>query len=205
MADQEKAKGKGLLSASPKEIWISFRKRFLEQMPKKRYINLATVDARRINWFIAVPLILAIFGLSALFAKFLVLDRMDLVVQEQEALSTLQDSLAQRTEQLSGYDAMQELYAHYTFSGMTSEEVQRADRLETMQVLRRVVMSRTDLESWTLSGNTLTMTLHSGSLQEVNLLVQKLLAEHIVEYCNVSTAATESRSGERPRRRWTPP
>ena len=188
---EEKEKRKGILSASPKEIWLMFRKRFLDTVPKKRYINLAAVGVRRINWFLAVPAILLILVGASLFAKFLVLDRVALVEKERQELTALQMSLAESTRDLENYDALAEQYAHYTRSGMNEEELARADRLAVMDLLARAVMPYTALENWTLNGNELTMNIHSGSLQEVNRLIQALLREEIVDYCDVSTAATE--------------
>ena len=183
-------KSQGNRQLTPSQFFLEFRRRFLDQMPKKRYINLATVNIRRINWFIAVPAILLIVVAAGLFSKIAVIDRMALVQEEQQALSRLQTTLEQEQQQLDGYDTLMKRYAHYTFSGMTEEELNRVDRGSVMELTRRFILADTRVDSWTLSGNTLTLTVEADSLQAINQLTQELLDEPLVEFCTVASAAT---------------
>jgi hypothetical protein len=43
---------------------------------------------------------------------------------------------------------------------------------------------------WDIRGNELTLTLTSDTLQQINLIAQKIEAEEIVDFCTVTTAAT---------------
>ena len=190
-------KSQGNIQLTPSQFFREYRRRFLDQMPKKRHINLATVNIRRINWFIAVPAILLIVLAAGLFSKIAVIDRMALAQEERMALSRLQTTLGEEERRLEGYDTLMKRYAHYTFSGMTEEELDRVDRGSVMELTRRFILSNTRVDSWTLRGNTLTLTVEADSLQAVNQLTQELLDEPLVEYCSVSSASTtETETGD---------
>lgn len=188
--------GKSGLGASPRGLWLRFRKRFIDQMPNKRFINLAAENTRRINWVLAVPAMLLVIAAAAVFAKLAVLDRMEVAERERRQLAELQSAWQESMRQLEDYAAVQEQYAHYTFSGMTEEELHRADRVEVMRMLRRTAYPRAEVTGWSLSGNDLTLTVRCPTLQDVNILVQRLSEELMVEYCAVSTAATERQQRE---------
>ena len=190
MPDEKNEKSKGLLSLSPSAAWSRFRARFLEQMPKKRFINLAAVNVRRINWFATIPAILLTLAAAAVISKFAVVDRIEVANQERRELNTLEETLAGYTRRLADYAEVQEQYAHYTFSGQTEEETNRAGRPEVMQMIRRVVLPGFGLDRWTLQGNTLQLWVRGETLQAVNLLAQQLLAEEMVDFCTVATAET---------------
>ena len=93
-------------------------------------------------------------------------------------------------ERIGQYGELNDLYAHYTYSGMTEEELGRVDRVSVMELLERVVFPRTQVSTWTLNGNQLSMRIEGNSLQEINVTVQKLLEDELVSYCEVNTAAT---------------
>ncbi len=159
-------------------------------LPDKRTINLAAVNVKRINWRVAVPSILLVLLAIAAVAKFAVLDRInDISVARREVLD-LQERLDKSYAALESYDEINEVYAHYTYSGMTDEECGRADRIAMMEMIRRVSLPGTPIERWTVRGNQLVLSISADTLQEINLVVQRLLEEDIVDYCTVSTAGT---------------
>jgi hypothetical protein len=86
-------------------------------------------------------------------------------------------------------------YAHYTYSGMTQEELERTDRVKVLKLLQESIISKAEVNNWRVSGNLLTLNLVRSNLQEVNLLVQDLNQEKLVDYCTVTTAATGNRGG----------
>lgn len=163
-------------------------KRRRGRMPTKTEINLAVVGEKHINGLIALPAILLIVVAAALFSKFLVIDRMLEVQAAQREVARLQAQLDAGYEELSDYGELADLYAHYTFSGMTKEEQERIDRVELLSLMDRVVLPRVGVDSLTVSGNEMTLSITGSTLQEINLLVQSLEEDPLVDYCTVTTA-----------------
>ncbi len=157
-------------------------------IPTKRSINLATVDVKRINWLVAVPLILLILAACAAFGKFAVADRFLAVAEARAEVERLQGELDENYALMESFGDLDDRYAHYTFSGMTEEELSRVDRVAVMGLLRRIVLPRVHVDSWSVSGNVLTLSVAGRTLQEINLMMQGLLADELVDYCTVSTA-----------------
>ncbi len=87
---------------------------------------------------------------------------------------------------------MEEKYAHYTYTDMTNEELSRVDRTETVKMIERVVLPSSRLSNWAISGNQLTLTVTAETLQELNVIAQRLEMEDIVSYCQVTKAATDT-------------
>ncbi len=161
------------------------------QMPTKRSINLAVLSEKKTHFGLLIPGILLILVVAAAFSKFLVIDRLAEVDAARAEVNRLQMKIDQGYEELAGFDDLADLYAHYTYSGFTQEELNRSDRVEVLRLIRSVVLPRTEVSSWTLSGNTLTINLNGETLQDINLLVQQLEAEDIVDFCTVNTANTK--------------
>ncbi len=161
------------------------------QMPTKRSINLAVLSEKKTHFGLLIPGILLILVVAAAFSKFLVIDRLAEVDAARAEVNRLQMKIDQGYEELAGFDDLADLYAHYTYSGFTQEELNRSDRVEVLRLIRSVVLPRAEVSSWTLSGNTLTINLNGETLQDINLLVQQLEAEDIVDFCTVNTANTK--------------
>lgn len=158
------------------------------KLPTKRSINLATVDVKRINWWAAVPLILVILAGCAAFAKFAVADRFIAVSEARAEVRRLKSELEAAYALKESFGDLNDLYAHYTFSGMEPEELERVNRVAVMELLRRDVLPRTAVEQWSVSGNVLTLSVSGRTLQEINEMMQALLADELVDFCTVSTA-----------------
>ena len=166
------------------------RKRIRGRQPVKRSINLAAVDQKRFNWAVAVPSVILIIVISALFSKFFVVDRFLAVAAAQGEVSRLQSELDAGYAEIASFGELTEQYAHYTFSGMTQEELTRADRVEAIRTIRTVALRRGEVNSWSISGNRLTISFTAGTLGEVNEMAAALEREEIVSYATVSNATT---------------
>ena len=165
------------------------------RMPTKTDINLAVIGEESINFLVALPAILAIVLAAALFSKFLVFDRMAEVSAAWREVDSLQQQLDAGYEELADYAELEELYAHYTYSGMTQEEQERIGRPEVLELLDRVVLPQAGIDSLLISGNQMTLTMTDSTLQEINLLVQKLEADPLVSFCGVNTAVSNANNG----------
>ena len=164
------------------------------RLPSKQAINLAGVGTKPIKLYIAIPAILLIIAAAALLSKFAVVDRLIQVNAAENQVYRLRSELSAAYERLAGFDELNELYAHYTYSGMTVEELTRVDRSEVIALIQSVIIPKVLIDSWSVSANQLTMSITGASLQEINLLVQELNEQTIVDFCTVRTASTQDAS-----------
>ena len=164
------------------------------KLPTKRSINLAMSDEKPVNLKIGIPAILLILVAAFVFGKFAVADRLVAVSRAEGQVSALQSDLNAAYDKLNSFGELTEIYAHYTYSGMTEEEVSRADRSSAIAMIRRLILPRGEVSSWTLSGNTLTVNMTVDDLRTVNRTVQDIESDEHVNFCSVNTAATTDRS-----------
>ena len=164
------------------------------RMPVKQTINLADVGTKPIKVYVALPAILLIIAAAALLSKFAVVDRMVAVGNAEGQVAALRNELSAANEKLAGFGELSEQFAHYTYTGMTQEELTRVDRGEVVALIQRKVIPNVVLDNWSVSGNQLSMSIIGSSLQAINMLVQDLNTEAIVDYCTVRTAATTTTS-----------
>lgn len=160
-------------------------------LPQKRTINLIGIGQTTIEMKMAVPGIIIIILAALLFSKFAVVNRLIAVSEANSRVSLIQEQLDLGYAKIESYGDMTEAYAHYTYSGMTPEELGRADRMEVLQLLEEIVLPRVDIDFWSISGNQMTLSITGSALQQINLIVQRLEVEELVDYCTVTTAATK--------------
>ena len=165
-------------------------------VPNKRYINLAEVGVQKLNLKVAIPALIIIVALAVLISKFGVIDRFVKVSDAEREVADLQTRMDAAKSRIAGYGELKDLYAHYTYSDMTEEELNRADRVRVMELLKRVVMPKAAVSAWSVSGSQLKITLNAGTLEEINGITQSLIDESMVEYCTISTAVTDKGSVE---------
>ena len=167
---------------------------FHGRIPTKENINFAVVGVKRTRWWLVILVTVLILAAAAAIAKFLVLDRLAAVSAAESEAGQVRAQLNECYDRIAEYGELNEVYAHYTYSGMTEEELSRVDRAAVMDLLQRVVFPRTDVAAWDVSGNRLTMSIEGDTLQEINLTVQKLQEDPMVDYCEVNYATTDPRT-----------
>ena len=162
------------------------------RMPNKTSINFATIGVKRTRWWLVVLAAILIAAAAFAIGKFLVYDRLMEVYAAETEATRAHTELQECYGRIASYGELNDLYAHYTYSGMTKEELARVDRVDVLELLENVIFPRTEVFDWTLRGNTLTLKIEGKTLQEINETVQQLLAQDIVDYCEVNTAATDT-------------
>ena len=158
------------------------------KMPAKQTINMAVVGYKPHKPYIIIPVILVILAVLAAACKFGILDRLDEVNKAEAEVAQRQTMLNLSKAKLASYDDVIEKYAHYTYSGMTEEELNRVDRSKIISLLQDEVIPNVILENWSLAGNQLTMNILAPTLQDVNLLIQQLNQCEIVDFSTVRSA-----------------
>jgi len=172
---------------------FNFKKTEKIKLPTKKSINVALVGIKKINLFIAIPAVIAIVAAAVMISKFAVIDRLASVSKAQAEVNSLQSRVDAIYEKMSEYGDLNDLYNHYTYSNMTSEELNRADRVKVMDLLKRDILSEATIESWSVTQNKVTVVVVDESLSHISSIVHTLDQEEIVNYCNVTTAQTEDK------------
>lgn len=161
------------------------------KLPVKRSINLANAGEKPINMKIGIPVIILILIATVVFAKFGVVDQFNALSDAEDEVNAVKHELSENYEKLDRYEELEAKYAHYTFSGMTQDELSQVDRAATVKMIERVILPNAQLKSWSITNNTLLLSLSAQTLQDINLLATKLEDEELVDYCHVTSAATD--------------
>ncbi len=159
-------------------------------LPTKQTINLAEQNANPGKLRIAIPVIVLLAVIVAVAGKFAVYDRIMQVLSAQSQVYQLRAELNLAYDRLANYDELSDIYAHYTYSGMSARELSRVDRAEIVAMIQNVVIPDVIVDNWSVSENTLTMNVTGPSLQALNILVQKLNEEDIVDFSSLRNAYT---------------
>ena len=162
--------------------------------PTKTNINMALVGIKKTRWgAFALALVLILLGAAAI-GKFLVYDRLQQVYHAQAEAEQVRRDVDACYARIEAYGELNDIYAHYTYTGMNAEELGRVDRVAVMELLQEVVFNDSFIANWNLDGNRLALSIEGETLQDINLIAQRLMESDIVSYCEVNTAETEGSS-----------
>ncbi len=162
-------------------------------LPTKRTVNFAEVGKKKTKLGIAIPGIILIVIAAFLFSKFAVIDRLVKVSEAERAVSEVRAKIVAGNQKIDSFGELTDIYAHYTFSGMTEEELNRTGRVKIIDLVRNVILPEAYVESFSISGNVMTVSVTDDTLRSINLIAEKLEKEPIVSFCTVTTAATNDR------------
>ena len=160
-------------------------------LPAKRTINLAAVGEHKIAVKWAALRIVLIITAAVLFGKVAVADRFAALAEAEHQAAAVRAQLEEGYAQIEAYGALAEEYAHYTYSGMTEEELNRVNRVDAIALINRIVLPKAVVNSWTIQGNEMSLIIGDNTLQNINLIVQALEKDELVDFCIVTNAATE--------------
>ena len=163
---------------------------------KNKCINLAMAGVEKKHYALAVPALVVIVAGAGTIGKFAVADRLLEVSRQQSAVSSLQQQVDAANAYIESLGDLQDTYAHYSYQGFTMDEAGYMNRPEVMQLLQDVVFPKVKAGSWSLEGGQLTLPVTGATLEDINQLAQELNAQDLVEYCTVTTAATDNMEGQ---------
>ncbi|MBR2547692.1 MAG: hypothetical protein IKF07_05840 [Eubacterium sp.] len=158
------------------------------KVPTKNYINIVVKKKKVFSLQRNLPLILAIVLIMVVLGKFLVVDRITATLREANRLQTIESEIDDANSKIEQLQAIDDIYAHYTVSGMTEEELGRVDRVKAMKLIDKAFLRGNVSKSWNLTGNTMTLEVNGPSLRELNDLAVELEEKPIVERCVISSA-----------------
>ena len=152
--------------------------------PTKTSINLVIKKERKIS-----PILLIGSIVLALLLVFVLVVRPVIRLTAANArVDQLQTQLDEANKTLESLGEVEQEYAHYTTAGMTSEELNRADRVKVMKLVEDSVVKSGAVKSWSLSGNIMTLDVTGSSLSELNQIAAALENESMVERCVINNA-----------------
>ena len=157
-------------------------------MRTKNYINLMVKSKQSFNFRKHLPLLIILAVLLLVLCKFFVVDRIVKISDETARVNELQMELEQANKQISAMSDKEEMYAHYTTSGMTKEELSRVDRVQAMKMVDKAFSGGIVSTSWNLTGNVMTLEVSGPSLGTLNKLASDLEKNPIVERCVITSA-----------------
>ena len=184
--------GGGRVSEAP-SLWMLAAGTALGRTAKapKKQINLALAGQKKKHYWVAVPAIGGIVVVAGVIGKVAVADRLVQMSEAQSAVSQMQQQVDDITAYIDSFGDLQETYAHYTYQGLTDDELSFLNRPEVLKLMTDIIFPKVMVSSWSVSGNQLSLPVTGENLSDINSLVQELEQEPIVDYCNVMTAVTD--------------
>lgn len=157
-------------------------------IPTKNYINVMIRTKQPFNLKKNLPVLIIVGVLLLVACKFLVFDRIMSVSEGTDKINSLKTELADTNRQISEKSDMEEMYAHYTTSGMTEEELSQVDRIRVMKLVDKAFKGGIQARTWNLTGNIMTLEVTGPTLSRLNDLASELEQNQIVEKCVISSA-----------------
>lgn len=157
-------------------------------LPVKKSINLAVIDEQKLSIPGAIIGIILVLVLAGTFSKIFVIDRLVEMQRKEKQAEQLERQVQECYDRLEELVEVKDNYAHYTLDNMTSEELNRCDRVSIVRLIQEKILGQYSGISWTVAGNTLTLSLTGESLQQINTLCKQIEESPIVSFCTVASA-----------------
>lgn len=164
--------------------------------PVKTSINLVIKKDSFFSSKKALPVMIALVVLTCVLIGFLLIRPLIILGTANAKSSELQTQITQTNALISSKGDVVEEYAHYTTDGMTSEELNRVDRVKVMKLVEDAVVNNGSINSWSVSDNIATLQVRGSSLSELNQAAAALEKDPIVERCVINNANRGTRANE---------
>lgn len=158
--------------------------------PTKDKINFADIGVAPMKMEILAPGIVIIVVFAFLISKFFVVDRLVAYNQLASEVSSLENRLEAANEKIESYGELEEEYAHYTYSGMTTEELVIQNRVDVVNLINKYILDKANVGSWTITGNEVSIPITGVTFQEIGSIVAELEEDALVDHCEVIAAST---------------
>lgn len=158
--------------------------------PTKDKINFAEIDVTPMKIEVMAPAIVAIIIVACLLSKFLVVDRLIAYNKQEAEVAYMESELQAAYDKIDSYSDMEEKYAHYTYSGMTTDEMALQDRVAVVELINKYILTKAEVGAWTITGNEVNIPITGVSFQEVGAIAAELEKDDMVDHCEVVAAMT---------------
>ncbi len=156
--------------------------------PGKRTLNLAIRERKYPDPKKWIPGALIVILLAAVFAKFAVVDRFARLDEAERTLAGQQAELESIRGQYADYDEVQKQYNMYSYEGFDKTMV---SRLDVMDLMKRDVFPVCEVQSLSVSGKTISLSVTELNLSQISQLIATLEAEPLVESVRVFNASDD--------------
>ncbi len=154
--------------------------------------NIAAVGEKtKPKWMTALPAILVAAVVLILLAKFAVFDRYAELNKEQARVNELQDRIDADLTYIKEAGELSEEYYHYTWDGMTEEELGRVSRVEVAKLADFIATQGVKVRALSLKDAVLTISVVGDSLETMSKLTAAINDQSIVESCSLTSAQKE--------------
>lgn len=158
--------------------------------PTKDKINFAEIDVTPMKIEVVAPAIVVIIIVACLLSKFLVVDRLIAYNKQAAEVASMESELQAAYDKIDSYSDMEEKYAHYTYSGMTPDEMALQDRVAVVELINKYILTKAEVGAWTITGNEVNIPITGVSFQEVGAIAAELEKDDMVDHCEVVAAMT---------------
>ena len=156
--------------------------------PSKKTINLCIKEKPSIDPVKAIPLILLVLVLAAVFGKFAVLDRLNAMNEAVSRVQTAAWNFDMLAEEHASYEGVEEEYEHYSIGWMSEGEKNLVARTKMLDLIDSEIIPSAKISNIGLSGNVISVQLKNTSLSDVSDLVATLKQREDVSKVAVYTA-----------------
>lgn len=162
------------------------------KLEDKHSVNLLVREKTLASPSRLIPILLAIFCGAGVFAKFCVISRLNRVNAAEAELRQLAGDLDGIKASYSDYSEVLAEYNRYTYRDF---DLTVPDCLDVLELLERDVFSECTVESLSLNGRTLYLTVSGVTLEQTSCILASLEADVLVDDVIMSTATNSDNSG----------
>lgn len=145
----------------------------------KRTMNFVH-HQRNFNLMKVLPPVLVAVAALIIFVRVGFLDMLDKKTLAYDQLARKQEQLAAINTRLVGYDELAAKFGRYSYGWMSVEEISTVNRLDVLQMIEEEIAPNATIESFSVSGNSLTMNIFEITLEEASTMVKHLEAHELV-------------------------
>lgn len=166
--------------------------------PLKTYINFVEIEEKKeTSWKMFFPGVILIVILAGAFAKFCVVDMYAKADRLKGEVAQMQLSLENDLKIISESNDINDVFYHYTWYDMDSEEKDRIPRTEIFELIEDISDSEVHVESFSIQNNVVLMDVYTDSQYRMMELSKKLSDNPDIESMNISALqVTTLESGE---------
>ncbi len=166
------------------------KKRLGGTYPTKDKINFAEIGVTPMKPEILIPGMILVVLFAVLISKFFVVDRLVAFNRLNSEVSSLQTQLEEAEETIASYSDVEEKYSHYTYSGMSAEELALQNRMDAVGLINKYILNRAQVGSWTITGNEVNIPITGVTFTEIGQIVAQIEEDEMVDHCEVIAAST---------------
>ncbi len=156
-------------------------------IPRKVGMNLVNVQSAFDVKKMAIILVLVVLALG-LFAKFGIIDQLAKRTAAQNELSLAQQQMQAIQIKEAKYGDLEEKYGRYSYGWMSEEEASMLQREQIFDVVETKIAPSCVIETMSLTGNTMSLSVRGITLDEARELVKVLEEDKRVSAATVYSA-----------------